>query len=97
MSDPIAPTLTFIDNPHSPAVFCDSVSGFFLLNGVISLTLESARVDHSQSPGPVNRVVVGRIQMSVPAAQGLALGLFDFLKQQGLDPAHLVKAGQSVQ
>jgi len=97
MPDETAPVVTFIDNPHAPSLFCDGAAGFFLLNGVISLTLEAARADHSQSPGPVNRVVVARLSMSIPAAQALALGLYDFLKQRGLDPADLAKAGQSVQ
>jgi len=96
MSDEI-PLVTFIDNPHAPVVFASDASGYFLLEDVISITLEAGRVDHSRSPGPINRVVVARLAMPVAAAQRLALGLYDFLKQRGLDPMAVVKDGQPVQ
>ena len=69
------PVVTFMDNPHAPSLFCDGAVGFFVFNGVISITLEAARVDHSKNPGLVNRVVVARLNMSIPGAQALALGL----------------------
>jgi hypothetical protein len=81
--------VTFVDNPHAPEVFADAVTGYFLLNGTISMTFEAARVDHKASPGPVSRVVIGRLRMPVSAAQGLALGLYDYLVKQGLDPSQM--------
>ena len=80
------PQVRFIDNPHAPDVYASDTSGFFVLNGNVVITLESARPDHASSPGDINRVVVARIVLPVPAAQGLAVGLFDFLKQRGLLP-----------
>ena len=50
---------------------------------MISITLESARADHSKSPGSINRVVVGRLVMPAQGAQAMAVGLFDFLEKQG--------------
>ena len=44
---------------------------------------ESACADHSESPAPVNRIVVGRLVMPASGAQALAVGLFDFLEKQG--------------
>jgi hypothetical protein len=41
---PEAPPVNFIDNPHAPEVFADAGAGFFLANGNLRITLESARV-----------------------------------------------------
>jgi hypothetical protein len=79
------PTLNFVDNPDAPEIFSSGATGFFVANGNITITFESARADHSQSPGPVYRTVVSRIVLPVAAAQGLAVGLFDFLEKQGFD------------
>ena len=72
----------FLDNPHAPDVYADSASGFFVLGGNIKITFESARVDHSTSPGPVNRVVIGRLVMPIAHAEALARGLIDFIEKQ---------------
>jgi len=66
----------------APEFFADEATGFFLHQGTVSITFSSARVDHRSDPGPVSRVVVGRVV--VPA--GLAVGLYDFLKKMGIDP-----------
>ena len=75
----------FIDNPMAPDIYADEATGFHFVNGVVKITFSAARVNHVSSPGPVSRVVIGRLVMSIPAAQGLAVGLFDFLKKQGVD------------
>lgn len=80
------PSVTFLDNPHAPEVFASGMTGMFLNDGVVTVTFESARINHITSPGPVNRVVVGRLTMPIAGVQGLALGLYDFLKKRGLDP-----------
>jgi len=85
MADSPAPTLTFIDNPHAPDVFASAATGFFNLNGVIMITFEAPRVNHETTPGPINRVVIGRLVMPANGAYGLATGLFNFLKDQGFD------------
>jgi len=76
-------TVKLIDNANAPEVYAAAATGFFVNNGIISITLESPRADHSKSPGPVNRVVVGRLVMPAAGAQALAVGLFDFLEKQG--------------
>ena len=81
------PKVGFIDNPHAPDVFADGVSGVFHLNGMIRITFESVRVNHSTSPGPVNRVVVGRLVMPINAAEAFAKGLLQFIEQQRHSPA----------
>jgi hypothetical protein len=74
--------LGFIDNPHAPDVFADGVSGLFNFAGNIRITFESLRASHVTIPGPVNRVVIGRLIMPMDAAESLARGLLDFINQQ---------------
>ncbi|HEY2048857.1 MAG TPA: hypothetical protein VGH03_05915 [Caulobacteraceae bacterium] len=94
---PDAPKVNFIDNPHAPEVFASNVSGFAHVAGNIVITLESVRIDHSADPGPVNRVVVGRLMLPVNAAQGLVVGLNDYLNKLGLDPTVAMTGGQTTQ
>jgi len=77
------PTIKFVDNPNAPELYASGATGFFVSNGTISITLESIRADHGEKPGPMSRVVVGRLTMPAAGAQGLAIGLFDFLEKQG--------------
>jgi hypothetical protein len=84
--EPAAPLVNFIDNPHAPEVFSGGATGFFFNNGNVHIAFESLRVDHSTNPGPVNRVVIARLVMPIAGAQGLAVGLFEFLKARGLAP-----------
>jgi hypothetical protein len=78
-----APAIKLVDNPVAPELYASAATGFSASNGTITITLESLRADHSDSPGPVYRTVVGRIVMPAAGAQGLAIGLFDFLEKQG--------------
>ena len=78
-----APEIKFVDNPNAPELYASGATGFFVSNGIISITLESIRADHGEKPGPLSRVVVGRLTMPAAGAQGLAIGLFDFLEKQG--------------
>jgi hypothetical protein len=63
-----------IDNPLAPEVFADEATGFFLHQGNVTITFSSTRVDHRSDPGPVNRVVVGRLVLPAAAAAGLQWG-----------------------
>jgi hypothetical protein len=80
------PKVEFIDNPNAPDVFAAEAFGFFINAGNIHITFTTLRVNHSTSPGPVSRVVIGRLVMPIGGAQALASGLYDFLKRSGLDP-----------
>lgn len=79
-------TVPYLDNPHAPEVFSTAAAGFFVNNGCVHITFESARVNHENAVGQINRVVIARLVMPIGGAQGLAAGLYDFLKSQGLDP-----------
>ena len=92
---PALPAL--IDNPFAPEVFATGFAGLANLNGVIVLTLESARCDHARQPPSVDRVVVGRIVLTSAAAQDLVAGLHQFLEQQGLSPSKAMAAGATFQ
>ena len=80
------PPTVFMDNPHAPEVFAFRVTGIARFADNIHLTFEAPRVDHSASPGPVNRVVVGRLVMPVSGAEGLRDLLVDYLKGGGKAP-----------
>jgi hypothetical protein len=84
-----APTrsITFVDNPHAPEVFAFQVSGVAFFGGNIHLTFEAPRINHIKSPGPLNRVVVGRLVMPFAGAEGLRDLLADYLPK--------VKAGET--
>ncbi|PHR18138.1 MAG: hypothetical protein COA37_21165 [Hoeflea sp.] len=72
----------FIDTPHAPDFFADGAAGFFNLNGNIKVTLSSFRVNHGANPGPVNRVVIGRLVMPLAAAEAFAKELLAFIETQ---------------
>lgn len=72
----------FMDNPHAPDVYADAATGFFVFGGNMKITFESARVDHSASPGPINRVVIGRLVMPMAQAESLARGILDIIEKQ---------------
>lgn len=97
MADTEVPEIPLLDNPHAPEVFATVASGFFHLNGNITITFESARLDHSQDPPLVNRVVLARLVMPVSGAQGLVVGLNDFLEKQGLSPTTAILGGAARQ
>lgn len=78
-------SVNFIDNPTAPDLFAAEAVGFFNLNGSIMITLSTPHVNHETSPGPINRVVVGRVVMPAAGAVTLAAGLYNFLKEQGFD------------
>lgn len=80
-----APPIKFIDNHTAPEIFASAATGFSASNGTVTITFESLRADHADDPGPVYRTVVGRMVMPAAGAQGLAIGLFDFLEKQGFD------------
>lgn len=90
----LPPQAQLIDTMTAPEIFATGVSGFSNVNGVIVVALESARCDHARTPATFERVVVGRIALTVPSAQALVASLNDFLEQQGMSPSRALM-GQS--
>ena len=78
-SPPGSVPIAFVDNPYAPEVFADAATGIAYINNAVRLTFESARVNHVTSPGPLNRVVIGRLILPLVAARGLRDLLVDYL------------------
>jgi hypothetical protein len=88
MADKTTP-IPLVENLSAPEVFASEAFFFSTSPGLVTITLTSFRFDISVEPEPAvqKRVVIGRLVMPTSGAQGLAVGLYDFLKKSGLDPA----------
>jgi hypothetical protein len=75
-----------VENLFAPEVFATEASFFSSGQGNVTITFSSYRFDNSTSPAVQKRVIVSRLVMPLTGAQGLAAGLYDFLKKQNLDP-----------
>lgn len=84
-AEPPQPPL--VDNPFAPELLATGFAGIANIGGIVTLTLESARYDHSRPNPTIERVVVGRVSLPVHAAQALVTALNGFLEQQGLSPS----------
>ena len=90
-SDPESPsgqpagTPQIVENLFCAEVYADFPAFFSSKGGNISITLVSNRFD-SADQGTLKQVVVGRLVMPLGGAQGLAIGLYDFLAQHGMAP-----------
>jgi hypothetical protein len=82
-----------IDDPHAPEFFATSCCGFSIGQGHVTLTFESARCNHFDPQGSMNRVVVGRIVLPIQAAQALVIELNTSLQRSGFNPSRAVTAG----
>jgi hypothetical protein len=90
--------IPLIDNLYAPDFFAIAASGFFhLVGSTIIITLEGVRPDHTADNCPPARIVVGRLILSIGGAQGLAIGLNDFLEKQGLGPSAAVTGAATKQ
>lgn len=83
---PENPQVPLIDNSFAPEFLSSGVAGLSLINSIITVTLESVRCDHSKEPPPLERIVVARIALSVPAAQALLVAMHQFLDTHGVNP-----------
>jgi predicted DNA-binding WGR domain protein len=80
------PKLDLIDDWHGPETYASEIVGYSLNSGNVTLTLASNRALFSSAGHETKRVVVGRVVLSLTAAQALSFELYDFLKTQGLNP-----------
>lgn len=87
----------YVDNPFAPEIFATGYSGIANMQGVIVLTLESARCDHSRPQPALERVVVGRVALTTTAALELVAGLNQFLEQQGISASKMLAGGATFQ
>ena len=89
--------INLIDDPLAPEIFTSRCCGYSIGAGAITLTFESARCNHFDANGAMNRVVVGRIVMPIQAAQALVLDLNASLQGAGLSPSQAATAGMVAQ
>jgi hypothetical protein len=75
-----------VENLFAPELFATEASFFSSGQGNVTVTFSSYRFDNSTTPAAQKRVIVGRLVMPITGAQGLAAGLYDFLRQQNQDP-----------
>lgn len=94
---PTAPAPALVDNPFAPEIYANGLAGFANIGGLIAVTLESGRCDHTRAQPLMERVVVGRIVLPVSTAQALVAALNNFLEQQGLSPSEAIAAGATFQ
>jgi hypothetical protein len=87
----------FLDNPHAPDVFADGATGWFYFNGNIRITFESVRCNHESAPGPVTRVVIGRLVMSLVSAEEMCRGLLSFIESQKGQQTSTAQAAPTLQ
>ncbi len=76
-----------VDDLHAPETYACEIVGYSLTSGNVTLTLASNRAFFTNAGHEAKRVVVGRVVLSLTAAQALSFELYDFLKTNGLDPA----------
>jgi hypothetical protein len=79
--------LEIIDNLHAPELYAGEIAGYTIAQGNVTLTLVTTRATWNDGGITNRRVVVGRIVLSLGAAQALSFELFNFLKKHGVDPA----------
>ena len=68
-----AGTIPVVSNPHVPDIFCDEAFAFDHISGTIRISLGSLKMSEPAAPSPPHLVTVGRLVMTVPGAQRLAL------------------------
>jgi len=79
--------LPVVSNAFSADVFADEAIGFENINGTIRITFAVAKMAEPVPPSPVHMVSIGRLVIAPNGARNLAVQLFQFLKDQGFDPA----------
>jgi hypothetical protein len=82
-----APEIPYAENLFAAEVYADEASFFSLKGGNVSIVFTSGRFDNCTKPATLRRVVVGRLVIPAAGAQSLAVGLYDYLTQNGFDPS----------
>jgi hypothetical protein len=86
-----------VEDLFSPELFATEASAFSIHAGVVTITLASNRYDNSVSPAVLNQVVVGRIVLPPAGAKSLAVGLYNFWSNNGMEPVRRPKEATDVQ
>jgi hypothetical protein len=78
-----------------PDVFADDAVMFDMVNNTVRITFGVVTSTEPAAPSPMGMSVIGRLVLPATSAQRLCLGLYDYLKKQGLDPSDLVSGGNA--
>lgn len=81
----------------APDIFFDDATGFDIVNGVLRIDLGTVTRSGPIPPSDPQISVIGRLVMPIETAQRLCLGLYDYLKKTGHDPAEMASGGQTAQ
>jgi len=84
-----------VANHFSGDVFADEAVGFENLNGTIRITFAVAKMIDPIPPSGLQMVNIGRLVIGPNGAQNLAVGLFNFLKDQGFDMNSITGSGKA--
>lgn len=84
MADP--PKIEIVD-PGAGDIFADEALDFDIINNTLRIRFGVARPNAPAMPAQQQLVHVGRLIMPLESAQRLCIGLYDFLKNAGADPA----------
>jgi hypothetical protein len=85
------------DDPFLEEIFATGMAGVANMGGVIVVTLECARCDHTREMPAVERAIVGRIALTIPAAQQMVANLNAYLEHHGLSPTRAVSGAATFQ
>jgi hypothetical protein len=80
------PNIAIIDPGSGVDVFADEALDFDIVNGTLRIRFGIARPDKPTLPAQEQLVHIGRLIMPVVSAQRLCIGLYNSLKNAGLDP-----------
>lgn len=87
--NPETKPVKIVNSASAPEIFADLVSGVFLNNGNVHITLTSRHCDYGSVPNVFSDVVVGRLVMPFAAAENMVEFLGNFLermKKQAASP-----------
>lgn len=86
-----------VENTSAPEVFAGGAVGYAVIGNGSNVSITLATPRWNLASNRFDHVVIGRLCLPVAGAQGLALGLNDFLKSRGLDPTAAMTGGMSKQ
>lgn len=75
-----------------PDVFADDAVMFDMANGTVRKTFGVVAPTEPAAPSPVGMSVIGRLILPVGSAQRLAVGLYDYLAKNDLEPSGALAA-----
>lgn len=89
--------VSFRDNPLAPDIFADAVAGWHISGPNLRIVLEAWRPNHATNPVSLNRVVIGRLVMSLEQAEKMARETIEFIQRSKMQQAASAQTPTTVQ